>query len=111
MRAANDLGGCTIVPDAGRSAEENVEVLLRTLRLVQLGLEVQVADNDGLLQETNTLRDEIKVRGRCGRVSHGRLHACMHLRKEDRCSSLPTHHASTGWAYTDSRGGESISGS
>ena len=45
------------------SAEENVELLLRALRLAQLGLEVQVSDNSGLLSEANGLRDELKVGG------------------------------------------------
>jgi len=66
VRAANDICSCTIVPDSSRTAEENVELLLRALRLVQLGMEVQVADNDGLLQESNALREELKVSSRSG---------------------------------------------
>lgn len=61
VRAARDLGSCCIVPDGSLTAEENVELLLRAMRLLQLGLEVQVADSDGLLQETNTLREDVKV--------------------------------------------------
>lgn len=61
MRAAHDLGACAVAPDPALSAEENVELLLRALRVAQLGLEVQVADNDGLLQEANALRNELKV--------------------------------------------------
>jgi hypothetical protein len=62
VRAARDLGACCISPDASLPAEENVELLLRALRLVQLGLEVQVADNEGLLQESNALREDARVR-------------------------------------------------
>jgi hypothetical protein len=61
VRAAHDLAGCCVAPDASLSAEENVELLLRALRLAQLGLEVQVSDNDGLLSEANGLRDEVKA--------------------------------------------------
>lgn len=61
MRAARDLGACCVAPDTSLGADENVELLLRALRLLQLGLEVQVSDNDGLLQETNALREDVKV--------------------------------------------------
>ena len=66
VRAAQDLGACSVAPDPSLSAEENVELLLRALRLAQLGLEVQVGDNDGLLQEANALREELKVCACCG---------------------------------------------
>jgi hypothetical protein len=62
VRAARDLCACSVAPDAAAPPDESVEVLLRALRLVQLGMEVQVADNDGLLREANALREDVKVR-------------------------------------------------
>ena len=61
IRAARDLEACRILPDTSMSAEENVELLLRTVRMLQLGLEAQFADNDNIVRENNSLRDELKV--------------------------------------------------
>jgi hypothetical protein len=81
VRAAHDLAGCSIAPDASLTAEENVELLLRALRLLQLGLEVQVADNDGLLADANRLREDAKVRRgglAGGGLAGGGRHAASH---------------------------------
>lgn len=51
-----------IEPDTSLSAEENVELLLRTTRLLQLGLEVQYAETQNVLAENNTLRGDLRVR-------------------------------------------------
>jgi hypothetical protein len=61
IRAARDLEACRILPDANMTAEENVELLLCTIRMLQLGLETQFADNDNIIRENNSLRDELKV--------------------------------------------------
>jgi hypothetical protein len=61
VRAARDLEAGCIEPDTGLSAEENVELLLRATRLLQLGLEVQFTEAEGLLSENNGLRDDLRV--------------------------------------------------
>jgi hypothetical protein len=50
-----------IEPDTSLTAEENVELLLRTTRLLQLGLEVQYAESQTVLAENNTLRGDLRV--------------------------------------------------
>lgn len=60
VRAAGEIGARSVAPDASLTAEENVELLLRALRVAQLGLEAQVADNDGLLREADALRGELR---------------------------------------------------
>jgi hypothetical protein len=50
-----------IEPDTSLTAEENVELLLRTTRLLQLGLEVQYAESQTVLTENNTLRGDLRV--------------------------------------------------
>lgn len=61
VRTARELEGCTLVPDTSLTAEDNVEMLLRAIRLMQLGLEVHTRDNDGLVDENNGLREDMKV--------------------------------------------------
>jgi hypothetical protein len=61
VRAARDLEAGCIEPDTSLSAEENVELLLRATRLLQLGLEVQFTEAEGLLSENNGLRDDLRV--------------------------------------------------
>lgn len=50
-----------IEPDTSLTAEENVELLLRTTRLLQLGLEAQYAEFRTVLAENNTLRSDLRV--------------------------------------------------
>lgn len=64
VRAARDLEAGCIEPDTSLSAEENVELLLRATRLLQLGLEVQFTEAEGLLSENNGLRDDLRVSGK-----------------------------------------------
>ncbi|KAF8064552.1 hypothetical protein HT031_003352 [Scenedesmus sp. PABB004] len=61
VRAARDLEAGCVQPDAALSAEENVELLLRATRLLQLGLEVQYAEAEHLLGENNGLRDDLRA--------------------------------------------------
>lgn len=61
MRTAKDLEAGYIEPDTSLTAEENVELLLRTTRLLQLGLEVQYAESQTVLAENNTLRGDLRV--------------------------------------------------
>jgi hypothetical protein len=71
IRTARDLEASLILPDASLPAEGNLDLVLRTARMLQLGLEVQFMDNEGLIQENNGLRDEVKV---CSRMPGA---ACM----------------------------------
>lgn len=64
VRAARDLEAGCIEPDTSLSAEENVELLLRATRLLQLGLEVQFTEAEGLLSENNGLRNDLRVSGK-----------------------------------------------
>lgn len=61
VRTAKDLEAGYIEPDTSLTAEENVELLLRTTRLLQLGLEVQYAESQTVLAENNTLRSDLRV--------------------------------------------------
>lgn len=61
VRTAKDLEAGYIEPDTSLTAEENVELLLRTTRLLQLGLEVQYAESQTVLAENNTLRSDLSV--------------------------------------------------
>lgn len=61
VRTAKDLEAGYIEPDTSLTAEENVELLLRTTRLLQLGLEVQYAESQTVLAENNTLRGDLRV--------------------------------------------------
>lgn len=61
IRTAKDLEAGYIDPDTSLTAEENVELLLRTTRLLQLGLEVQYAEAQTVLAENNTLRGDLRV--------------------------------------------------
>ncbi|WIA18956.1 hypothetical protein OEZ85_003625 [Tetradesmus obliquus] len=61
VRAARDLEAGCIEPDTSLSAEENVELLLRATRLLQLGLEVQFTEAEGLLSENNGLRNDLRA--------------------------------------------------
>lgn len=61
VRAARDLEAGCIEPDMELTAEENVELLLRATRLLQLGLEVQFAEADNILSENNNLREDMRV--------------------------------------------------
>lgn len=62
VRAARDLEAGCIEPDVELTAEDNVELLLRATRLLQLGLEVQFAEAENLVLENNNLRDDMRVR-------------------------------------------------
>jgi hypothetical protein len=64
IRTAKDLEAGYVEPDTSLSAEENVELLLRATRLLQLGLEVQYAEGQALLAENNDLRGDVRVRVR-----------------------------------------------
>lgn len=61
VRAARDLEAGGIEPDTELTAEENVELLLRATRLLQLGLEVQFTEAENLLSENNDLRNDLRV--------------------------------------------------
>lgn len=76
VRAARDLEAARIQPDAALPDAENVQLLLRAGRLLQLGLEVQFAEVDALLAENNGLRDDLRVRAaqESSRAQHIRLH-------------------------------------
>lgn len=63
VRTARDLEAGRVDPDMDLTAEENVELLLRATRLLQLGLEVQFSEADNLISENNTLRDDMRVSG------------------------------------------------
>eukprot|EP00879_Flechtneria_rotunda_P017649 GHRR01018501.1.p1 GENE.GHRR01018501.1~~GHRR01018501.1.p1 ORF type:complete len:2335 (+),score=1054.13 GHRR01018501.1:417-7421(+) len=60
VRAARDLEAGYIEPNASMAADENVGLLLRAARLLQLGLEVQYAEADSLISENNSLRDDLQ---------------------------------------------------
>lgn len=62
VRTAKELEGGFVEPDTSLSAEENVELLLRATRLLQLGLEVQYTEGQALLTENNDLRGDVRVR-------------------------------------------------
>lgn len=62
IHTAKELEGGCVEPDTSLSAEENVELLLRATRLLQLGLEVQYAEGNTLLAENNELRGNLRVR-------------------------------------------------
>lgn len=62
VRTAKELEVGYVEPDTSLSAEENVELLLRATRLLQLGLEVQYAEGQTLLTENNDLRGDLRVR-------------------------------------------------
>lgn len=61
VRAANNLEAGCIEPDTELTAEENVELLLRATRLLQLGLEVQFTREEDLVDDNNTLRNDLRV--------------------------------------------------
>ena len=69
VRTAKELEASYVEPDTSLSAEENVELLLRAARLLQLGLEVQYAEGQALLSENNDLRGDVRVRaGACAPI-------------------------------------------
>jgi hypothetical protein len=47
--------------DPDLSPDDNTQVLLRTVRMLQLGMEVQLLEQDNNTQEINALRDELQV--------------------------------------------------
>jgi hypothetical protein len=50
--------------DPSLSPDENTQVLLRAVRMLQLGMEVQLLEQDNNMQEINGLRDELQVGSR-----------------------------------------------
>ena len=78
MRTAKDLEAGYIEPDTSLSAEENVELLLRATRLLQLGLEVQYVESQAVVAENNTLRGDLRVcsQERCTCAAEHALRCC-----------------------------------
>lgn len=64
LRTARDLGSAVIAVDPSLSPDENTQVLLRAVRMLQLGMEVQLLEQDNNMQEINGLRDELQVGSR-----------------------------------------------
>lgn len=92
IRTAKDLEAGYIDPDTSLTAEENVELLLRTTRLLQLGLEVQYAEAQTVLAENNTLRGDLRV-GNTLRT--GAALSFSHHLQLSRTSMQHTQHART----------------
>lgn len=84
-RTARDLEAAVILPDTGLSAEDNVELLLRAVRMMQLGLEVQLSDHEAVLQENNQLRDDMKVR--CSKTRTARCCARVARRAQQQAAA------------------------
>lgn len=61
VRAARDLVAGAIEPDTEAAPEDNVALLLRAARLLQLGLEVQYSEAEDLLADNNSLRDALRA--------------------------------------------------
>jgi hypothetical protein len=93
IRAARDLEAGCIEPDAKLTADDNVELLLRATRLLQLGLEVQYAEADALLGENNNLRDDLRV---CGRPADSSAWQVARGSKHD----LGVHQLCTAYLYS-----------
>ena len=62
LLAVRDLQGVIITADPQLSPEENVEVLLDTVRLLQTGLGVQTQESDALVRDFQALQQETQVR-------------------------------------------------
>jgi hypothetical protein len=56
------LQGVIITADPQLTPEENVEILLDTVRLLQTGLEVQTQESDALVRDFQALQQEAQVR-------------------------------------------------
>jgi hypothetical protein len=63
VRAARELQVYTLQLDGALTAEENAEVALQSARLLQLGMEVQMNEQEVLVTENGELREELRVRG------------------------------------------------
>ena len=62
LLGVRDLQGVIITADPQLTPEENVEVLLDTVRLLQTGLEVQTNESDALVRDFQALQQEAQVR-------------------------------------------------
>ncbi len=62
LLAVKDLQGVIITADPQLTPEENVEILLDTVRLLQTGLEVQTQESDALVRDFQALQQEAQVR-------------------------------------------------
>eukprot|EP00798_Chlamydomonas_sp_ICE-L_P007852 gene7852-1058_t len=58
LRAAKEVEDVAIYADPSLAPEQNLDTLVRTVRLLQCALEIQFKENDGLVNDFNTLTQD-----------------------------------------------------
>lgn len=61
LRVAKDIEGASVYPEPSYTPEQNVDLLLRTLRLMQTAMDVQFRENDTLINDFNNMREDLQV--------------------------------------------------
>lgn len=61
LRTGTEIGGRCVTVDKQYAPEDNVELLLRTIRVLQLSLDVQIRENEQLVTDYNGVTNELAV--------------------------------------------------
>ena len=64
MEASQDLVEGLVFADANYTPDQNLDMLVRTIRMLQVGLDLQTSENADLTEEFNRLQEEFTVRKR-----------------------------------------------
>lgn len=62
MSAVQDILDGQIYADASATPDQNLNTLVRTIRLLQVGLDLQLTENEDLSSDFNRMQDEFAVR-------------------------------------------------
>ena len=64
LAASEELTEGLVFADAGYTPDQNLDMLVRTIRMLQVGMGVQLTENADLTDEFNKLQEEFTVRER-----------------------------------------------
>ena len=62
LKFSQELTEGLIFADAGYTPDQNLDMLVRTIRMLQVGLDLQVTENGDLTEEYNRLQEDFSVR-------------------------------------------------
>lgn len=61
LRVAKEVEGSQVYADPSLPPEQTADLLVRTVRLLQVALDVQFQENEQLITDYNTMRDDFQV--------------------------------------------------